>query len=327
MQHRYIADGDSLAMREMQQLQFLNRYTDLKTPRAYEVINGVLFTEPLATRCLKNSKITTSAFVDSLSTGLASLYRLQPYLDGCNISSHSHTDILGTFIRKFTQPNSYQYIASLGIDRYNEQRRFRLLDKFQASNYNLINMIGSTLDFCKMRPTYIFGDLKPEHVFVLDHGQIQYLDPGMHIAHPIADLAKYVSRTVLEMITTHPSIREREQTIAFLDQLVDRFLEISSAQTPSERSEYLRNFRVLWAMDTANILSTALATPIASGFPWPNSIRLLSRHAPTVSDFVFRLSQCNHSRKLETLSDVLADVIPYIDIRDSTEGKALAWNN
>ncbi|MEV7866999.1 hypothetical protein AB0P17_13015 [Streptomyces sp. NPDC088124] len=174
------------------------------------------------------------------------------------------------------------YLRELGRDRgLPEQERKEVVELVRSAVWRLHRM-ASAISF--RRSTTVFGDLKPEHVY-LDGPRLRFIDPAVHFAAgPEPDVAKLTGRTVLLAIG-HSEQRAAREIVRGVASTLARY---AAALPAHDRAARVREVMVLWLMDIVSILSTCLSAP--RDLPLAPHQQSLVAHARTAAGIVDRLS-------------------------------------
>ncbi|MCX4677632.1 hypothetical protein OG413_20385 [Streptomyces sp. NBC_01433] len=244
----YLARPGTLLEREAIQLQALAN-AGLSVPAVAGHRPGVLFTEHAR-------GVTLAELVAQNPACTADLLRLvrqeldpalgEPALtaevDRAPITERS---ITGTFMRKFNGLSGPTYLNRTPHGEALRAVVFRLRTAYA----------GTTV---LARPV-IFGDLKPEHVlFPPDGGRPVFIDPGLMRGPLCADLAKLLSRLLLDLVARPPG---EDDVRRVLEGIAAYTADVTTPLKAADASLWLRQLMVLWLMDTTNILSTYLTNP------------------------------------------------------------------
>jgi len=287
-QHGYAASPGPLLAREAAQLRLL---AELGHPRVHAVAGarrGVLFTSavsgPTLAELILECPEATAELLASAFTQLDRLHHL-PASGRDDIAVISERGIAGTFLRKFSGPGTVSYVAALLGTRDDRPADEARAAQVQRTLTQLTWTWSAAMAVAEPQPMLVYGDLKPEHVLYPDgrNSPSVFLDPGMHSASIVTDLAKLVSRTLLIAVTSapHPSA---DQIIAG----VDAFVHARLAASASLRADWLHELLALWMMDAANIISTCLSAPDA--LPLPGLAVALRERAWSIWPLLDRIS-------------------------------------
>ncbi|MEW2128693.1 hypothetical protein AB0891_33900 [Streptomyces sp. NPDC007259] len=285
-QRAYVRSSELLTVREAQNLKFLRR---LGRPRVCEtagVLDGVLLTRlaagtPLADE-LAARPWDTSALLDAALDSLDELHG--PAGAACLRGAPliGERSVTGVFRRKFNGLSSSAYLRTLGRDSgLPGHERQEVVELVQTTVWRLLRMAGTV---SSRQGTVVFGDLKPEHVYI-DGPRLTYIDPAVQwAAGPQPDLAKLTGRALL-LALGHPDPQAGRQIVQGVASVLARQV---SALRDRERTGWLREVMVLWLMDTVSILTTCLSAP--AGLPLAPHQRTLVAQARTVAGIVDRVS-------------------------------------
>ncbi|GGP80091.1 hypothetical protein [Streptomyces melanogenes] len=267
-QDAYTASPQTLLAREAEQLRLLP-VAGLRAPLVAGYTGGVLFTQPVVGPTLAEVLVKEPDRTDALCARVLrevgeGLARIAPRVtDAVAIGERS---IPATFVRKFNGLSGRAYLEQAG------------------AHTGVLGAIVARLQGLRLAPAaasrpVVFGDLKPEHIVFPDgpDGQAAFLDPGMARGRSQADHAKLVSRLILGLFTAPLSAATVHAITAGLASLVGH---TTAALTKLERTAWLRELLMLWAMDTVNILSTYLTCPVV--LPMPVQAVTLTQKAPMV---------------------------------------------
>lgn len=116
----------------------------------------------------------------------------------------------GVFRRKFSAMSDPGYLRRLGRDSgLSEHERQEVVGLLRHSVRRLLQPAGTA---SSRRDTVVYGDLKPEHVYVHGSG-LQFIDPAVQrAAGPEPDVAKLAGRTLL-LAVGHQSSRDGRQIV------------------------------------------------------------------------------------------------------------------
>ncbi|WNI31512.1 hypothetical protein OG322_22745 [Streptomyces sp. NBC_01260] len=282
----YVQSPDLLTVREAQNLDSLRR---IGRPRVCETAGlhgGVLLTRIADGTSLADEMAArpweTGSLLDAVLLSLGDLHspaRAEHLRGTAQISERS---VVGVFRRKFNGLSTTAYLRALGQDSgLPERERQEVVELVQGTVSRLLRM-GSAVS--SRRGTVVFGDLKPEHVFI-DGARLTFIDPAMQrAAGPQPDIAKLTGRTLLLAIG-HPEPQSGRQIMQGVASTLARHV----ASLPEQkRAARLREVLVLWLMDTVSILSTCLSAP--PGLPLAPHQQTLIARARTVAGLVDRVS-------------------------------------
>ncbi|WP_228995189.1 hypothetical protein [Streptomyces sp. DH8] len=287
-QEPYVKSVDLVTRREFQHLEFLQQ---LGRPRVCETAGfrgGVLFTRAVAGPTVAEELAVrpwdTTPLLDSVLLSLRGLHGEEGarYLrQAWPINERSVVDV---FARKFRGPAAARYFAGLGRGRLLENERLVVVDQLGNAVRRLLRLTSA------IRPrqrTAVFGDLKPEHVYLSGH-RLTFIDPALQwAAGPEPDVAKLFGRTLLLGFCHHELRAERQITEGVVSALSRHYQSVSRGDR-TDRAERLREVMVLWLMDTVNILSTCLSAP--AGLPLTSNQQALVREAHRIAAVAERVS-------------------------------------
>lgn len=258
-QRAYVHGPDLLTDREEQNLELLRQ---LGSPQVCETAgthSGVLFTRiasgtPLGD-VLAARPWETAALLDATLLVLSDLHG--PAGAEClrRAVPIGERSVVGVFRRKFNGLSAAGYFGALGVNSgLLEDERQEVVELLRIAVWRLIRMAGA---IATRQDTVVFGDLKPEHVYI-DGPRLTFIDPAVQwAAGPQPDIAKLVGRTLL-LALAQPEPRARQQILQGVASTLARHV---AALPGHERAARLREVMVLWLMDTVNILSTCLSAP------------------------------------------------------------------
>ncbi|MCI3223816.1 hypothetical protein [Streptomyces sp. NP-1717] len=285
-QEAYLRSTDLVTAREARNLEVLR---ELGRPRVCETAafhQGVLLTRLVPGTTLAD-ELTARPWEtgDLLDAALAALGDLHGpagvrLLGGARpINERS---VAGVFRRKFNSLSADVYLKALGRDSgLPEYVREDVVELVQHTVWRLLRMGGA---ISPGRRVAVYGDLKPEHVYV-DGPRLHFIDPAVHWAGgPHPDIAKLIGRSLLLAIC-HPDQEAGQQIVRGIASTLNR--QASAVPAP-DRADWLREVLVLWLMDTVNILSTCLSAP--HGLPLAPHQQALVAQAHTVAGIVHRVS-------------------------------------
>ncbi|KRA45858.1 hypothetical protein ASD97_39340 [Streptomyces sp. Root63] len=285
-QHPYTKSADLVTRREYQHLKFLR---ELGRPRVCEAPafrTGVLFTEAVPGMTIAEMITAcpwdTAALLDSVLLSLKELHGElgARYLQGA--WPINERNIVDVFFRKFKGPAAAGYVADLGRDSgLPEDERLAVVGLVENAVRRLLRL---TAALPARHRTAVFGDLKPEHVFLGGH-RLTFIDPALQwAAGPQPDVAKLCGRTLMLALCHHELRAEQQITQGVLDTLSRHFAGL----TRTDRADRLREVMVLWLMDTTNYLTSCLSAP--PGFPLPTHQRALISNGRRIATVVDRVS-------------------------------------
>jgi hypothetical protein len=275
-QRDYLADPQAQLAHEHVQLQILaviarHGAVPLRVPKVIAYEAGVLITVAVRAPSLSAELLRGSQCPDELLSRVANTARhLQrtfgighPALRTTLLSS-PHSSITDTYARKFHNScHTREYLSALGEGWAGPDERREVRESLTT-----LRTVLSPLLRPLAPPVVIYGDLKPDHVFLEAAGYSTWIDPGLHCADPAAELAKLVSRTLLLLVTTPPTRNRASAIITALDELLTTFLR---HHTPAE-THTLRRLLALWLADWSNYLTTALSLPPEVLLPLPPTL-------------------------------------------------------
>ncbi|MFD9422325.1 MULTISPECIES: hypothetical protein [unclassified Streptomyces] len=285
-QHLYVRSADLVTLREHQHLRFLHQ---LDRPRVCDtegVRAGVLFTRAVPGTTVAEELTVrpwdTGALLDSVLLSLKTLHGPEgaQYLRGAwPITERSITDV---FLRKFKGPTAARYIAGLGRDSgLPEDERLAVVDLVANGARRLLRLAAAISPRHKIA---VFGDLKPEHVYLAGH-RLTFIDPALHwAAGPQPDIAKLCGRSLL-LALCHHELRTEQQITEGVWATLGRFF---AHRPKAERLEQIREVMVLSLMDLLNILSTCLSAP--ADLPLTASQRALVSYGRRIATVIERVS-------------------------------------
>lgn len=285
-QRAYVASADLLTAREAKNLRFLRRLGRPRVCKTAGLCDGVLLTRVVPGTTLADELSArpwdTAALLDQVLVELRGLHGpagTEVLRDAASITERSVT---GVFRRKFGGPSSADYLRSLGEDsglpEFECQQVSALL---QTAVRRLLRIAAGLLT---RRDTVVFGDLKPEHVFMTG-SRLRFIDPAMQwAAGPEPDVAKFLGRAILLAIS-HPNPAAGRQIVHGVASTLDHYVGV---QPEHEQQRRLREVLVLWLMDTVSILSTCLSAP--PGLPLATHQASLVAQARVVAGIVDRVS-------------------------------------
>lgn len=288
-QEEYVMRPDALLKREAAQLRFLTTLGHLKVCRSLGVRRGVLFTEPVPGPSLASLLLRRPAAAAEVLS--APLRELHPLHRPSAQESPDVPAVIGersiarTFMRKFNGISGTTYLDRLGEQRCAPRDRGPVIDLLRQTVARLRPLRPAVLP--ATGHVVAFGDLKPEHVHFPDgpSGQPVFLDPGLLRGRAAVDAAKLVSRTALLLVASRPGDAAGQQITGGIDAV----LHAQLARLPRRaREACLREFLVLWLMDTVNILTTYLSAP--ASLPLPARGELVVQRATVVCTLLDQLS-------------------------------------
>ncbi|MGC5364569.1 hypothetical protein ACPXCE_23360 [Streptomyces sp. DT24] len=285
-QRAYVRSIGLLTAREAQNLEFLR---ELGRPRVCETAGfhgGVLVTRIAAGTSLADELAArpweTDALLDAVLLALGGLHG--PAGAEClrGAPPVGERSVVGVFRRKFTGLSATSYLRTLGRESgLPENERQEVVELVRCAVWRLLRMAGA---ISPCRNTVVFGDLKPEHVYI-DGPRLNFIDPAVQwAAGPQPDVAKLTGRALL-LALGHPEPHAGRQIVRGVASMLIRHV---SALPERERAGRFREVMVLWLMDTVSILSTCLSAP--PGLPLAPQQQALVAEARTVAGLVDRVS-------------------------------------
>lgn len=304
----YLRGTEVTTVREAQTLELLRGLDRPSVCETAGLHGGVLFTRKVPGTTLTDEMTTrpwdTGALLGAALADLRDLHGptgAQVLRGAAPVNERS---VIGIFRRKFNGRSSTGYLKALGQDSgLPEYVREELVDSVQHSVRRLLRMS----DVLSTRRNYlIYGDLKPEHVFV-DGPHRHFIDPAVQwAAGPEPDIAKLAGRSLL-LATGHPDPDAGQQMVqGIASTLAHRMAELPSR----ERADRLREILVLWLMDTVSILSTCLSAPY--GLPLAPHQQTLVAQSLTVARIADRVSaSLTGSMAAQRLLDVVLSEVEH----------------
>lgn len=259
-QRAYVRSGALLTVREARNLELLRGFGRPRVCETAGLSAGVLFTRPVAGVPLADEVAArpgdTDALLDAALLAVGDLHGpagAEALGDAIPIGERSVT---GVFHRKFGGAGAAGYLAGLGRESgLPEEERQEIARLVRITVWRLLQM-ARTLP--ARQPTAVYGDLKPEHVYV-DGPCLRFIDPAVQwAAGPQTDVAKLTGRTLLLALGL-PERRAGRQIVQGVASTLGRQFPGLLEQ---ERAVRLREVVVLWLMDTVNILTTCLSAPL-----------------------------------------------------------------
>ncbi|MFI6701633.1 hypothetical protein ACIBJC_22165 [Streptomyces sp. NPDC050509] len=285
-QRAYVRGTDLLTAREARHLEALRR---LERPRVCETAglrDGVLLT-----RMVEGMPLADAVWARPWETGElldATLLTLRdlhgPAGAEClrGAAPIGERSVAAVFRRKFNGLSANAYLRELGRDcGLPEHGRQEVVELLRSAVWRLHRM-ADAISF--RRNTTVFGDLKPEHVYI-DGPRLRFIDPAVHwAAGPEPDVAKLTGRTVLLAIGNS----EWRAARAIVQGVASTLARHAAALPARDRAARVREVMILWLMDIVSILSTCLSAP--RGLPLAPHQQSLVAHARTVAGIVDRVS-------------------------------------
>jgi hypothetical protein len=182
-----------------------------------------------------------------------------------------------------------------------EDERQEVIELMQVAVRRLLPMSRA---ISRRRVTAVFGDLKPEHLF-LDGPVLTVIDPAMQwAAGPQPDVAKLAGRALL-LALGHPRPQAGQQIVQGVASTLSRHIACLPA---TGRAAYLREVLLLWVMDTVSILMTCLSAP--RGLPLAPHQTALVAQARMVARLVDQVGAllCGAAAGLRLLDAVFTEV-------------------
>ncbi|MFJ2017041.1 MULTISPECIES: hypothetical protein [Streptomyces] len=285
-QRAYVASAELLTAREAQNLEFLRKLGRPRVCGTAGLHGGVLFTQVVAGTPLADELSArpweTGALLGAVLDVLGDLHGpagAECLREAAPIGERS---VVRTFRRKFDGLSTTAYLRALGRDSgLPEYERREIIELVQNAVWRLLRMSSA---ISPRRDTVVFGDLKPEHVY-LDGPCLTFIDPAVQwVAGPQPDVAKLTGRVLL-LAVGHPESQTGRQIVQGAASTLARHI---AALPERERAAWLREVLVLWLMDTVSILSTCLSAP--PGLPLAPHQQSLVAQARTVAGVVDRVS-------------------------------------
>lgn len=305
-QAKYVRSADLVTAREARQLASLR---ELGRPAVCETVGiheGVLFTRTVPGVALADVLAArpedTGPFLDMTLRALGELHGPAGAQRMRELAQIGERSVARVFRRKFNRSSTTAYLGALIQDHgLLEDERQEVIELVQIAVRLLLPMSGR---ISRRRVTAVFGDLKPEHVF-LDGPVLTFIDPALQWAPgPQPDVAKLTGRTLL-LALSHPQQQAGQQIVQGVASTLSRHL----ARLPATgRAAYLREVLVLWAMDTLSILMTCLSAP--QGLPLAPHQKALVAQARAIARLVDRVGAllCGSAAGLRLLEAVLSEV-------------------
>lgn len=284
-QRAYVESSDLLTGREAQNLEFLRKLGRPRVCGTAGLHRGVLLTRIVPGRPLADELAVrpweTGVLLDAVLDALGELHGpagAECLREAAPIGERS---VVGVFRRKFNGLSASTYLRSLGQDSgLLEHERQEVIELLQCAVWRLLRM---TRAISSRQDAVVFGDLKPEHVF-LDGMGLTFIDPAVQwAAGPQPDIAKLTGRALL-LAVGHPEPRAGRDIVQGVASTLARHI---AALPEHDRTAHLREVLVLWLMDTVSILSTCLSAP--PGLPLAPHQQALVAQARTVAGVVDRV--------------------------------------
>ncbi|WUH90280.1 hypothetical protein OG900_09345 [Streptomyces sp. NBC_00433] len=302
-QYAYARTPGSPLEREAAQLAVLHRGRRPQVAPVLDYRRGVLFTQAVPglslADMLLNSPQASGPLMACVLERLDGLRRKSTsrLVIGAPIDRGVHA----TFQRKFAGVSAPEYLASLHADHPAATAVLKAVVSRLGTGDSAAVGLGRALT------TVVYGDLTPEHVLYPGRPGTEpvFLSPALTRDTPLADPAQLLSRCVLVLLAAQPGRTVAEQAAQgfadFAQQQADRF--------PGLRDQALRNLLRLWAMDTANIMSTYLTTP--ADLPLPEHAGVLRTKAAAVLGIMHQLAGAFSARLIPepVLRHALAAVV------------------
>ncbi|MFC9426731.1 hypothetical protein [Streptomyces sp. NPDC056987] len=285
-QRTYLRSTDLLTAREAQNLEALRELGSLRVCETAGLHGGVLFTRVAAGSSLADELAArpweTAALLDTVLATLGDLHGPAGAERLRGAAPIGERSVVGVFRRKFNGLSAAGYLRALGRDSgLPEPERQEIVTLVQNTVGRLLRMTGAV---SPRRDTVVFGDLKPEHVYI-DGPQLQFIDPAVQwAAGPQPDIAKLTGRALLLAIG-HPEPQAGRHIVQGVASTLARHAAVLPEHESTRR---LREVMVLWLMDTVSILSTCLSAP--PGLPLAPHQQSLVAHAGTVARILDRAS-------------------------------------
>ncbi|NDZ78383.1 hypothetical protein G3I19_07555 [Streptomyces sp. SID10853] len=285
-QRPYIRSTDLLIAREAQNLEVLRALGHPRVCETAGVHDGVLLTRIAAGTTLADAMSAcpweTAALLDSALTALGGLHGPAGARHLRWAAPINERSVLGVFRRKFNGLSGAAYLKGLGRDSgLQEDMRLEIVELVKYTVLRLLSLGGA---ISSRRDTAVYGDLKPEHVYI-DGPRLTFIDPAVQWASgPQPDIAKLTGRSLL-LALGHPDRQAGQQIVQGIFSTLARHV---ATQPVYERAGRLREVLTLWLMDTVSILSTCLSAP--PGLPLAPHQQALVAQARTVARIVHRAS-------------------------------------
>ncbi|MBQ0825477.1 hypothetical protein [Streptomyces tagetis] len=285
-QRAYVVSTGLLTAREAQNLEVLRKLGRPWVCGTAGLHGGVLLTHVAAGTPLADELAArpweTGALLEAVLDALGDLHGpagAECLREAAPIGERS---VVGVFRRKSNGLSTTAYLRALGRDSGLPERvREEIIELVQNAVWRLLRMSSA---LSPRRDTVVFGDLKPEHVF-LDGTRLNFIDPAVQwAAGPQPDVAKLTGRALL-LAVGRPKPQAGRQIVQGVTSTLARH---AAALPERDRAARLRDVLVLWLMDTVSILSTCLSAP--PGLPLAPHQQALVAQARTVAGVVDRVS-------------------------------------
>lgn len=254
-QRRYVRQRNALLARQAQQLRVLAEAKQVPVCGLAGYHNGVLFTDAIPTaQSLEDLLLADPRQApDLLRRAWAPLTALHTAPDA-GWPVIVERGIAATFDRKFG--------GQTGTVHFRHLRRDVNPDVVEGLRF----VVRRLRTFAATHPaTGLTFGASPEHI-VLHEGEPVYLDPGLHVASAVADLAMLASRLLLVVMARALATSARRHIVAGLTGLI----RAERAAAPlALANAWMVDLLTLLCRDTANLLSTYLTAP--DELPLPNS--------------------------------------------------------
>ncbi|QFR93750.1 phosphotransferase [Streptomyces tsukubensis] len=204
-QRAYVRSPDILTAREAQNLEFLRELGRPRVCGTAGLHNGVLLTQIVPGRNLadelKARPRKTADLLDAVLVALGDLHGPAGVQRSGRTVPIAERSVVSVFRRKFNGLSAAAYLGALGREcGLTEYERLEVAELVKRTVWRLLQMRGA---ISSGRDTLVYGDLKPEHVYI-DGTQLHFIDPALQwAAGPLPDIAKLAGRTRL------PALDER----------------------------------------------------------------------------------------------------------------------
>lgn len=209
-QREYLDGPDHATAVEFRALEHLNEVVPRSVPRPYWLDDGVLVEEFVASNGSALGRLQTRG---ALSRGLAAAIRElleavwaapRPPADmhaGLE-AARSRAGIRETARRKFAVATPY-------VDE--------LVGILEPRDEGIVRAhLGWVGRWSTDRPppaqALVVGDAKPEHFLLAREGGVRWLDPSIHVAHPVTDVARMVGRSLLVLLAASTPAQVADRT-------------------------------------------------------------------------------------------------------------------